>query len=93
MPGGLATRYDGRETSDRSLRPHDAVELVGRMCHGNARNHPLSRYIPQKNERAIECSSRHWPIPFARAKSTLLLKIHGSSEGELADNTADCHLY
>ena len=27
-----------------------------------------------------ECSTRHWLDPFARAKSSLLFKIHGLSE-------------
>ena len=38
----------------------------------------------------IECSTRHWLDPFARVKSSLLLKIHGPSARELANNTADC---
>ena len=36
----------------------------------------------------IGCSTRHWLDPFARVKSSLLLKIYGPSERELADKTA-----
>ena len=37
----------------------------------------------------IGCPTRHLLDPFARAKSNLLLKIHGPFEKELADKTAD----
>ena len=37
----------------------------------------------------IGYSSRHWLDPFARVKSSLLLKIHGPSERELANKTTD----
>ena len=35
----------------------------------------------------VECSTRHWLDPFARAKYSLLLKIYGPSERDLADKT------
>ena len=38
---------------------------------------------------AIGCSTRHCFDPFARVKTSLLLKIHGSSDRELAHKTAD----
>ena len=38
---------------------------------------------------AIGCPTRHCPDPFARAKSSLLLKIHDPSEIVLANKTAD----
>ena len=37
----------------------------------------------------IECSTRHWLDPFARAKSILSLETHGPSERELVDKAAD----
>ena len=37
---------------------------------------------------AIGRSTRHWLDPFARARSSFLLKIDGPSERELADKTA-----
>ena len=37
----------------------------------------------------IGCSIRLWLDPFARAKSSLLLKMHGHSERELAGETVD----
>ena len=37
----------------------------------------------------IGCSTRHWRDPFVRVKSSLWLKIHGPSDRELADKTAD----
>ena len=50
-------------------------------------------YLAQRRGRALSpaigCSTRHWLDPFARVKSSLLLKIHGPSERELADKTAD----
>ena len=50
-------------------------------------------YIAQRRDGALSltigCSTRHWLDPFARVKSSLLLKIHGPSERELADKTAD----
>ena len=54
-------------------------------------------HLAQRRDRAlsltIECSIRHWLDPFARVKSSLLLNIHGPSERELADKTADWTRY
>ena len=87
-----------RETLGRSLGSHDAAELVGGMCHDNGcrqettRLHAIS-YLAQRRDGALSltigCSTKHWLDPFARVKSSLLLKIHGPSERELADKTAD----
>ena len=50
-------------------------------------------YFKQRRDGALSptigCSTRHWFYPFARAKSSLSLKIHGPFERELADKTAD----
>ena len=50
-------------------------------------------YLAQRRDGALSptigFSTRHWLDPFARAKSGLLLKIHGRFELELADETAD----
>ena len=50
-------------------------------------------YLAQRRDGAlsptIECFTRHLLDPFARAKSILLLMIHGPSDRELADNTAN----
>ena len=50
-------------------------------------------YLAQRRDEAllltIGCSTRHWLDPFARAKSSLLLKIHDCFEKELIDKTAD----
>ena len=50
-------------------------------------------YLAQRRYEALSptigCSTRHWLDPFARVKSSLLLKVHGSSDKELADKTAD----
>ena len=50
-------------------------------------------YLTQRRDGAfsptIGCFTRHWFDPFVRKKSSLLLKIHGPSETELADKTAD----
>ena len=86
-----------RETLGRSLGSHDATELVGGMCHGAmvaGRKPPASTpYLAQRRYGALSltivCSTRHWLDPFARVKSSLLLKIHGPSERELANKTAD----
>ena len=37
----------------------------------------------------IGCSTRYWLDPSARVNSSLLLKMHGPSERELADKMAD----
>ena len=50
-------------------------------------------YLAQRWDEAllltIGYSTRHWLDPFARVKFSLLLKMHGPSERELADKTAD----
>ena len=49
-------------------------------------------YLGQRRDGALSltvgCSTMHWLDPFDRVKSSLLLKIHGPSERELADKTA-----
>ena len=49
-------------------------------------------YLVQKRDEALSTiyglSTRYWLDSFARTKSRLLLEIHGSSERELADETA-----
>ena len=84
-----------RETLGRSLGSHDATELVGGMCHGNGCRQETTRL------HAISCSKTgwsslthnrvlyHWLDPFVRVKSSSWLKIHGPSDGELANKTAD----
>ena len=46
-------------------------------------------YLAQRRDRALSltigCSTRHWPDPFARAKSSLFLNIHGHFERERAE--------
>ena len=85
-----------RETLGRSLRSQNAAEFVGGICHGNVCQHetPASTpYLAQRRGGALSptigCSTRHWLDPFAKAKSSFLLKIHGPSERELAGKTAD----
>ena len=86
-----------RETLGRSLGSHDAAELVGGMCHGNGyrckKLPAFTPYLAQRRDGALSltigCSTRHWLDPFARVKSSLLLKMRGPSERELADKTAD----
>ena len=50
-------------------------------------------YLAQRRDGTLSLtigySTRHWLDPFARVKSSLLLKIHGPSGRELADKTAD----
>ena len=50
-------------------------------------------YLAQRRDGALSliigCSTRHWLDPFARVKSSVLLKIYGPSERELAGKTAD----
>ena len=50
-------------------------------------------YLAQRRGGALSltigCSTRNWLDPFARVKSSLVLKIQGPSERELADKTAD----
>ena len=64
------------------------------MCHGNSCRQETGRLYAifyTKRDGAlspiIECSTRHWLDPLARAKSSLSLKMHGPSERELADKT------
>ena len=64
------------------------VECVMAMVAG--KKPPVSTpYLAQRGDRALSltigCSTRHWPDPFARAKSSLFLKIHGLFERELAE--------
>ena len=51
------------------------------------------RYLAPRRDGALSltigCSPRQWLDPFARVKSSLLLKVHGPSERELEDKTAD----
>ena len=53
---------------------------------------PASTLFTQRRDGAlsprIERSTKHWLGNFAREKSSLLLKVHGPSEGELVDKTA-----
>ena len=82
-----------REALGRSLGSHDATELVGGMCHGNGCRQDTTRL------HAISCTKTGWSslthnrvlhqTPFTRVKSSLLLKIHGPSDRELADKPAD----
>ena len=50
-------------------------------------------YLAQKRDGALSLtiggSTKPWLDPFARVKSSLLMKIHGLSERELADKKAD----
>ena len=50
-------------------------------------------YLAQRRDGALSltigCFTRHRLDPFARVKSSLLLKIHGPAKRELADKTAD----
>ena len=46
-------------------------------------------YLAQRRDGALSlttrCSTRHWLDPFAKVKSSLLVKIRGPSERELVD--------
>ena len=50
-------------------------------------------YLEQRRDGALSLtigySTRHWLDPFVRVKSSLWLKIHGPSDRELANKTAD----
>ena len=50
-------------------------------------------YLAQRRDGALSlttgCSTRHWLDPFVRVKSSLWLKIHGPSDRELANKTAE----
>ena len=85
-----------RETLGRSLGSHDAAELVVGMCMAMVagKKPPASTpYLAQRRDGALSltigCSTKHWLDPFARVKYSLLLTIHGPSERELADKTAN----
>ena len=85
-----------RETLRRILRSHDAAGLVGGICRGNGcrqeTTHTHAKSCTRRDKAllpTILCSTRHWLDPFARAKSSLLLKMHGPSQRELADKMAD----
>ena len=85
-----------RETLRKSLGSHDAAELVGGsvMAMVAGKKAPASTpFLAQRQDGALSlsigCSTRHWLDPFARVKSSLLLKIHGPSERELSDKTAE----
>ena len=86
-----------RETLGRSLGSHDATELVGGMCHGNGCRQETTRF------HAISCSKTGWSslthnrvLHQALARSLreskvqfVVVKIHGPSDRELANKTAD----
>ena len=85
-----------KETLGRSVGSHDAAELVGGMRHGNGCRQETTRL------HAISCTTTGWSSlthnrvlhqALARSlregKDNSLLKIHGPSERELADKTAD----
>ena len=85
-----------RETLGRSLGSHDAAELVGGMCYGNGYRQEPTRL------HAISCTKTEWSSltlnqvlhqALARSlrenKVQLWLKIHGPSDRELANKTAD----
>ena len=85
-----------RETLGRSLGSHDArTLLVGCvMAMVAGRKPPASTpYLSQRRDGALSptigCSTRHWLDPYVRVKSSLWLKIHGTSDRELANKTAD----
>ena len=85
-----------RETLGRSLgRMTRRNLLVGcAMAMVAGKKPPASTpYLAQRRDGALSltigCSTRHWLDPFMRVKSSLLLKIHGPSDRELADKTAD----
>ena len=68
------------------------VECVMAMVAGG--KPPASTpYLAQRRDGALSltigCSTRHWLDPFVRVKSSLWLKIHGPSDRELANKTAD----
>ena len=50
-------------------------------------------YLAQRRDGALSltigCSNRHWLDFFVRIKSSLWLKMHSSSDRELANKTAD----
>ena len=87
-----------RETLGRSLGSHDATELdllVGCvMAMVAGKKLPASTpYLAQRRDGSLSltigCSTRHWLDPVVRVKSSLWLKIHGPSDRELANKTAE----
>ena len=81
-----------RESLGRSLGSHDVAEFVVVMVAG--KKLPASTLYPgQRRDGAssstIECSTRYWLDPLARAKCSFLLKTHGPSERELANKTEE----
>ena len=79
-------------SGDERLGSHLLVGCVMAMVAGN--KPPASTpYLAQRRDGAISptigCSTRHWLDPFVRVKSSLWLKIHGPSDRELANKTAD----
>ena len=50
-------------------------------------------YLAQRWNEALSltigCSTRHWLDPFAKVSSSLLFTMHGPSESDLEDKTAD----
>ena len=84
------------ETSSRSLGSHDARNLLMGcvMAMVADKKPPASTpYLAQRRDGALSStigfSIRHWLDSFARAKSSLLLKIHDPSKRELAGKTTD----
>ena len=68
--------------------------LVGCVMATVGKKPPASPpYLAQTRDGALSptigCSTRHWLDRFVRVKSSLLLKIHGPSQREPADITAD----
>ena len=85
-----------RETLGRSLGSHDATELVGGICHGNRCRQETTR------SHAIFCTKTGWSsfthnrgLHQALARSLresqvqLVVEIHGPSDRELTNKTAD----
>ena len=85
-----------RETLGRSLGSHDATELVGGMCHGNGCRQKTTRL------HAISCTKTGWGSlthnrvlhqalarSLRESKVQFMIKIHGPSDRELANKTAD----
>ena len=64
------------------------------MAMGADKKPPVSTpYLAQRWDGALSltigCSTRHWIDPFARVNFSLLFKMHGPSESNLADETED----
>ena len=83
---------EGNLRRGRMMRRNWLVGCVMAMVAG--RKPPASTpYLAQRRDGALSptigCSTRHWLDPFVRVKSSLWLKIHGPSDRELANKTAD----